>query len=123
MKNIIFLCGLYNIGFALFHIGFWRIFNWKKDLQKLNFANKAIMQIFNVQGIYYFFSVAFICFYYPNELQKTSLGRVFLITNALFWVVRAINQVIFLPMNNRVVNLLTIIFILGIVLFAMPLVS
>ena len=121
MTTIIYLCGLYSLAFALFHIGFWRIFNWKKDLQNLHPVNKAIMQIFNVQGIYYFLSIAFICFYCPHELQTTILGKVFLGAASLFWLVRTINQLVFLKGNDFRIHLLTLLFILGTVLFAIPL--
>ena len=121
MTTIIYICGLYSIGFALFHIAFWSIFNWKKYLPKLNFANKAIMQIFNVQAIYYFLFIAFVCFYCPLELQTTTLGKIFLGGTSLFWLIRTINQLIFLPVNDMRVHILTILFIIGTVLFAVPL--
>jgi hypothetical protein len=50
MQIIIFLCGLYSVALAIFHILFWNIFDWKNDLQKLNYANRAIIQILNTQG-------------------------------------------------------------------------
>jgi len=36
MKTIIFLCGIYSLGFAIFHIGFWKLFHWEKELIKLS---------------------------------------------------------------------------------------
>lgn len=51
---VILLCGLFNLGFAIFHVYFWKIFNWKSELTKISFANKAVMQILNVEIIFYF---------------------------------------------------------------------
>jgi hypothetical protein len=120
MNIIIILCGLYNIGFMLFHISFWKIFNWKTDLKKLSFANKAVMQLLNVQIIYFFIFVAFICFLFPTELLSTKLGNYFLVGNSVFWFVRTIQQFIFLRINNYKVHILTIIFVIGTILFAIP---
>ena len=120
MKLVIYACGLYSLAFALFHIGFWRIFSWTKELKKLSFANKGIMQILNVQIVYYFIFVALMCFIFPSELITTRFGNVFLIGNSLFWLIRTIQQPIFFSINNYKIHLLTIIFLVGFFLFALP---
>jgi len=120
MKTILLMCGLYNIGFALFHFGFWKIFEWNKDLKKLSFANKAIMQILNIQICYYFLFTAFICFAFPNELLTTKLGNWFLIGCSLFWLIRTLQQFVFLRANHYKIHILTFIFLIGTVLFSLP---
>lgn len=119
--NIIYLCGFYNLLMAIFHINFSRIFKWKNDLAKLSFVNKGIMQIMNVQLVYFFFFVAFVCFTMPQELLNTQLGHTFLIGNSLFWLIRAINQYIFLRYNHLIIHLLTVLFSIGAILFSLPL--
>ncbi|MBI3234671.1 MAG: hypothetical protein HYZ42_11640 [Bacteroidetes bacterium] len=120
MKTLILLCGFYNIGFAIFHISFWKIFHWDSDLKKLSFANKAVMQLLNVQIIYYFLFIAFICFAFPAELLTTKLGNLFLGGTSLFWLIRTIQQFIFLRANHFKIHILTIIFLIGTILFALP---
>lgn len=120
MEALIFICGFYNIAFAIFHIFFWKIFQWNKDLKKLGFSNKAIMQILNVQIIYFFFFAAGICFIFPKEVLTTKFGSYFLLGNSLFWLIRTIQQFIFLRANNYKIHILTIIFIIGAVIFALP---
>ncbi|MDV4102180.1 hypothetical protein CMT19_14130 [Elizabethkingia anophelis] len=120
MKSIIYICGIYNLLFALFHLGFWKIFRWNKDLNKMSFANKGIMQILNIQIVYYFLFVSLICFIYPNKLLNTQLGRIFLTGNSLFWLIRTIQQFIFLRAKHYIIHILTIIFIFGTILFALP---
>ena len=120
MKTIIFICGLYNIAFALFHFGFWKIFQWNHDLKKLSFANKAIMQILNIQISYYFILTAVICFVFSTELFTTKFGNWFLIGTSVFWLIRAMQQFIFLRANHLSIHILTIIFLIGAVLFALP---
>ena len=121
MNTIIILCGLYNIGFAIFHIGFWKIFHWDSELKKLSFANKGIMQILNVQMIYYWVFVAIACFAFPTELLTTKFGNFFLIGNSIFWLLRTIQQFIFLRANHIAIHILTFIFMIGALLFALPL--
>lgn len=120
MDTIIFLCGLHSLAFAIFHIFFWKLFNWKNELSKLNYANRAIVQILNIRIIFLLFFVAFICFYFADELQHTLFGRVFLAGISLFWIGRTIEQFIFLRINNKYVHLTTLLFVLGAVLFGLP---
>lgn len=120
MTTIIYLCGSYSIAFALFHIGFWKMFRWEHELKKLTFANKAIVQILNIQLTYYLFFVAFVCFAFPTELQTTKLGNFFLSGTSVFWLFRTIQQFIFLRKNNYKIHILTLILIIGTILFALP---
>ncbi len=120
METIIFVCGLYNIAFAIFHFGFWKLFNWNVELPKSGFVNKGIMQILNVQISYYFIFTAVICFVFPTELLTTKLGSWFLIGTSLFWLIRAIQQFVFLKTNNYKVHILTAVFFAGTILFALP---
>ena len=123
MITIIYVCGLYSLAFALFHIGFWKIFNWNSELKKICFANKAIVQILNVQIIYYFFFVTFVCFVFPTELMTTKLGNILLGSTSLFWFIRTIQQFIFLRANHYNIHILTIIFLAGTILFALPILT
>ena len=122
MKTILLMCGVYNIGFALFHIGFWKIFHWNTELKKISFANKAIMQILNIQIIYYFFFTAVICFVFSTELVTTKFGNWFLAATSLFWLIRTLQQFIFLRANHYKIHLLTFIFLIGTILFCLPLI-
>lgn len=118
----VYLCGLHSLGFAIFHGYFWKIFEWKKELKKISIPNRAILQILNLRLMYVFFGVAVLCFFFTDELIETELGAAFLIGMSLFWVGRTIEQVIFLPYHNLTVHVLTAAFVLGAVLFALPLV-
>lgn len=120
METIILLCGLYNIGLAIFHISFWKLFNWGSDLKKLSFANMAIMQILNVQIITYFIFTGVVCFVFPTELLNTKFGTYFLGGTSLFWLIRTIQQFTFLRVNHYKIHILTIIFLIGTILFSLP---
>jgi hypothetical protein len=120
MKTIVYICGIYSLAFAIFHIGFWKIFKWNDDLKKLIFANRGIMQILNVQIIYYFLFVSFLCFGYSEELMNTKLGNTLLLSCSLFWLIRTVQQFIFFKKNHYVIHILTVLFMIGIVLFSLP---
>lgn len=119
-KILIFLCGIYALSFAVFHILFWKLFDWKNDLKKINFVNRAIIQIANLRLIYFFVFVAVICFLFPHELSETKFGRFFMVGLSVFCLGRTIEQFIFFRLNNKWVNMLTIILIAGTILFALP---
>ena len=119
---MVFLCGIYSLCFAIFHTRFWKLFDWKNDLKLLLPHNRAIMQIANSRLIYFFLFVAAICFLFPDQLLTTSLGTFFLAGMSLFWLGRTIEQFIFLRVDHPMVHLLTYIFILGAVMFAIPII-
>ena len=119
---MIFLCGIYSLGFAVFHTRFWKIFDWKNELPKLKDFNRGILQIANICLIYFFLFVSAICFIYPGELLKTGLGHFFLAGMSIFWLGRTIEQFIFLRIDHPMVHFLTYIFLVGAILFAIPLI-
>jgi len=81
------------------------------------------MQILNIQLIVFFFFVGFVCIKFPEEIFQTNLGFAFLVGNFIFWLVRVVNQFIFLKINDFRVHFLTVIFILGVILFLIPVVN
>jgi len=119
MKTIIYLGGIYNFLFAIFHIGFWKMFNWVEELKKIDAVNSAVMQVMNVQLIYYFLFTAVICIAFPTELKTTKLGKAFLLSCAGFWLLRTIQQFIFFEINIGT-YVLTAILLVGVVLFTLP---
>ena len=115
------LCGLHSFFFALFHLGFWKLFDWKRDLQRTSVATRAITQILNLRLIYFFVGTGALCFAFTEELHSTALGRAILLFMSLFWVGRTIEQFVFLRVNKPLAHVLTALFVMGAVLFALPL--
>lgn len=116
------LCGIYNLAFAIFHLCFWKLFKWKEDFKRNSVGNRAIVQILNIRLIYIFLLMAFICFFYPQQLMETELGLVLLIGFLGFWIGRTVEQFIFLRVKSRMVTILTIVFFIGIIIHLLPLV-
>lgn len=113
-------CGIHSLFFAIFHIGFWQLFRWKKDLKNLSSVNRAVMQILNLRIIHLLFFIAFLCFYYPQPLYATELGNAVLVGFSLFWLGRTVEQFIFFKFSHPAMYILTGLFIIGTVIFILP---
>lgn len=120
-EAILLLCAAHSFGFALFHLGFWKLFAWPRTLRDTTAANRAILQIANVQLVWVFLMVGTLCLLFPAELATTPLGRAFLIAMSGFWVMRLAGQFIWLRINHPMVHVLTALFAAGAIVFALPL--
>jgi hypothetical protein len=87
--------GILNALLAIFHLLFWKIFNWPGDLISLSPDNRAIIQTLNINCSYGLVLFAIVSIFYRHELLESRLGR--LITGAIagFYVLRAAAQLIF----------------------------
>lgn len=119
---IVYLCGAHSLAFAAFHGGFWKLFDWPRALQHTNPATRAVTQILNLRLIYVFLGVAVLCFWMPQQLLATPLGHALLAGMALFWLGRLVEQFVLLRYNTLRVHALTASFLLGAVLFVLPLI-
>jgi hypothetical protein len=75
VKTLIIIGGIYCLIFAIFHLAFWKLFDWKNELPKLNSINRGILQVLNLRLTYVLFVVAFFCFFLTDELLNTNLGK------------------------------------------------
>lgn len=115
------MAGLHSAVFAVFHLAFWRLFDWPASLRTAGIANRAIIQIANLRLVYLFAAVAVLCFGWTDALHATPLGRAVLVGMSLFWVGRTIEQFVFLRINRPFVHALTVSFVSGAGLFVAPL--
>lgn len=112
--------GIFHLGFAVFHLFFWRLFNWKKDLASLTYINRAVMQILNLCLTFVFVVVAYISIFHSHELAATNLGNVILVSVSVFWLLRLIEQIIFFGLKKRLSIILTVLFFAGFVIYLLP---
>lgn len=115
------LGGVHSLGFAAFHLAFWKLFDWKRDLARNSTFNRAIMQILNLRLVYVFLGMGALALAFGRELPATPLGRALLGFMALFWVGRMLEQFVFLRIHDCRVHLLSALFALGAALHAAPL--
>lgn len=120
-ETLVRLAGIHSLGFAAFHLAFWRLFDWKRELRKVALPTRAVTQILNLRLTYVFLGAGAACFVFTDQLLRTPLGRAMLGFMAVFWLGRTIEQFVFLRVNDVRVHVLTLLFALGAALFAAPL--
>lgn len=120
MESLIKMGGIYNITLIVFHLLFWRIFNWKEDLRSLTFLNRAIMQVVNLSLTLVFAIFSYISLVHSSELLSTPLGKILLIFMAIFWFARSSMQVIFFKLKHWGSIAFLVYFLTGGVLYGIP---
>lgn len=120
MDYLIKAGGFYNIGFVLFHLQFWRIFNWHQELRQVSFLNKAVMQVLNISLMFAFVIFSYISIIHTQELLTTPLGHALLVLMSLFWLARTIQQVIFFKLRHWGSWAFLLLFFTGSLLYAIP---
>ena len=110
---VILFGGIYHICFIIFHLFFWKIFNWDVSLRKLDNINRSTIQVLNISLTFVFAIFAYLSLNYSVELASTKLGLSILLFISLFWFFRAIQQIYFYGLKNRFSISLFIIFLLG----------
>lgn len=121
-ESLLYIGGFFNLGFAIFHLFFWRIFDWRNDLKSIRYVNRAIMQILNLCLTLVFFIFAFISFSYPFDLLVTRIGHTILISISLFWFLRGFMQFAYFGLKNKISILLFVLFLLGGFIYTYPLI-
>lgn len=109
----IFAAGVFNLALAIFHLSFWRLFNWPKSLSESGAVNRSVTQILNLAVTYLFLLSALVCFMFPSDLAATAFGRFWLAAMAVFWAARALIQPSFFGLRHPVSLALFGVFILG----------
>ena len=100
MNNWLLVCALGNLAFMAFHLSFRRLFGWRQELAKLQWTNRAIMQVLNLRLTYVFGLFAFLQLAFPVDLLGTPLGRALQGGIAIFWAMRAVEQIVFFRLRH-----------------------
>ena len=121
MNEILIITGgFYTVILIIFHLLFWRVFNWPETLMLLNDTNRATMQVLNISITFIFFIFAYISFLHTDELLNTQLGNSLLVLIACLWLFRAVQQVLFYELKHKVSVGLTLFFLIGAPLYGVP---
>ena len=123
MHALIKAGGLYNIALVIFHLLFWKLFNWREDLRSLSVLNRAIMQVMNLSLVVVFLMFAYLSLIHTAQLFSTTLGRALLLSIAVFFMLRAIMQVTFFRLQHWGSVAFLIFFLAGSVLYGIPAIS
>lgn len=121
-QTVIKMGGVYNLAFLVFHAMFWKIFKWHNELPKLTHINGAIMQVLNLCLMFCFLLFGYISLFHTSELGTSNMGRALLLFIALFWLARAIEQLVFFSFKRSSSIAMTILFLIGFCFYAYPLI-
>ena len=122
-EALIFTGGIYSLILVVFHALFWRLFDWPGDLHSLSFINRAVIQVLNISLTFVFFIFSYLSLIHTQELLVTDLGHALLWLIAIFWLARAVQQVIFFKLTHWLSWMFTAYFALGAVLYGIPALS
>ena len=120
-ETILSIGGAYNLVLAVFHLAFWKLFQWKQDLATLTRLNRAVVQILNLSLTFVFLLFAYISLFHANELLHSKLGQSLLALIAMFWFLRAIEQIIFFGYRRKASIAFLVLFLVGTGLYSIPL--
>jgi hypothetical protein len=87
--------GVISVFFGIFHLAFWHFFDWKTALAPLSPMNRAIMKVLNVHVAYTVLVFGCLSVLRSREFVGTRLGRSVSFFIAAFWLLRAVNEVVF----------------------------
>ena len=111
--------GVASLGWLIFHLCFWRLFEWKTQLSRLSELNRSVMQVLNLCLSFVFAVFAAASLLYADDLLKPGLGRLWLAGMGLFWLLRLIEQPLFFGVS-RVSNVFSLCFALMSVCYLAP---
>jgi hypothetical protein len=88
MKTLIQVGGVLWVICFVFHVFFWRLFDWKHGLESITKVNKSIIQVLNLCLMLCFLIFAYISLVQTDELLSSSLGTTLIAGMALFGIFR-----------------------------------
>ncbi|MBL8181770.1 MAG: hypothetical protein JNL64_09130 [Blastocatellia bacterium] len=92
MRTLIQIGGVLWIVCFIFHVLFWRLFDWSNDLESINKVNKSIMQVLNLCLMLCFLIFAYISLIHTDDLLGSALGKTMIAGIAAFGVIRFLLQ-------------------------------
>ena len=100
MKTLLIIGGFFWIGLFVFHLMFWYLFDWRKELKQVSKINGSVMQVLNLSLMAAFLIFAYASLFHAEEMLTTPLGNVLLVGIAGFGVFRAIEQIVFFGLRS-----------------------
>lgn len=102
MRTLLIIAGFLSIALFIFHLFFWKLFDWKNDLKKVTQLNSSVTQIMNLCLMLLFLIFAYFSIFLTEDLVTTSLGLSLLFGISIFWMFRAVLQIVFFGLRETV---------------------
>jgi hypothetical protein len=124
-KLLIKLGGIFHLICALFHIIFPVMFKWKENLDKLPQENKVnikeILHVSDICVLMFWLILAYIPFFFPQELLTSSIGKSLLTCIVILWFILIfILHPLFSDIKKKLSIIRVIFFLSGYLLFFIP---
>lgn len=128
MITILKIGGGYNILCALLHVAFPGMFKWGEILKLLPEEKEPFLSqplyIMNWCLMIFWLILAYIPVFHGDELLKPGIGRTLLFSIVLFWIIRLfILQPLYIGMKEPVSWVMSVFWLIGLILFAVPLIQ
>jgi len=120
--------GVFHLLCAVTHIFFPRMFQWDKNLAGLTGESLAVIRsnlnVMNACLLFFWVMLAYLPIVHAREMLELKIGNALLVFVVLFWVLRIfILQPLFIGFSAEGTVGSTVIFIVGLLLFAIPTVN
>jgi len=113
--------GLLSLALSVFHCRLYVMFEWKSEFEKIQVRNRRIFYTLNVALIFLFGAFALLSFIFYKEMgNSTGLALGVNILYSLFWLWRAVWQLYYFKAKTTLHYIMTLIFFLLFVSFALP---
>ncbi len=94
-KTFVTIGGVLSIVFGIFHLSFWKLFDWKNELSNLSPDNSNIVQMLNIGTSIVLLSFGYILLFNRKEIMNTRIGKTLLSVLSIFYLARFIMEFAF----------------------------
>lgn len=109
-----------NLVFALFHVALGQALAAQEVLSCLSLDNRATVYTLNFSLAFTCLAFAYLSLFHGQELVGTRIGMAVLAVIGAFWVLRAVNQVVFYGLSASDTPFWTILCLLISLLYLVP---
>lgn len=107
-QALVTAAALFDLGLAVFHIAFWRLFNWPGSLAASGRLNASVTQVMNIMLIYSFGMLGIILLW----LGAAAPSALLLVVSG-FGILRIALQPVYFGLGHPASKLLTLVFIVA----------
>jgi hypothetical protein len=94
-RKLFLIAGVLNLLLGLFHLFFWKLFNWPQDLMSISHDNRAILQIANIHLTMLIVFFGYVSIVHWKDLFTYKIGKAVSFFMAVFYFIRIINEAVF----------------------------
>ena len=115
-ETLLLAGAMHSIAFAVFHLFFWRLFDWRTQLPRLSDVNRGVMQVLNVCLTYVFAGLGIVLALNAPDVVGTRLGTHLLVFLSGFWALRLTAQFVWFRTGHWAAWVLSGLFLAGAIL-------